>query len=70
MAISLLHLNTVHEGVLVGRDVAPDVYQGMAPRPTPASAGNPSDGTGGPPVVPRGEMWGDLRLCCKAMEVQ
>eukprot|EP00752_Nemacystus_decipiens_P007891 g7051.t1 len=71
VAIALVHLDKVHEGLLVGRNIAPDAVQALSPPSSPVS-GRKQHAPQTPGASSRlggSSLTADLRLCSCAMEV-
>ncbi|CAM9120549.1 unnamed protein product [Ectocarpus sp. 12 AP-2014] len=69
VAVAMVHLHSAHEGLLVGRNIAQDVFQAPASPSTPTSTSEHRQPSGAPHRLGGGSLAGDLRFCSKAMEV-
>ncbi|CBJ29564.1 conserved unknown protein [Ectocarpus siliculosus] len=69
VAIAMVHLHSAHEGLLVGRNIAQDVFQAAASLSTPTSTSKHRQPLGAPHRLGSGSLAGDLMFCSKAMEV-
>ncbi|CAM9319495.1 unnamed protein product [Ectocarpus fasciculatus] len=69
VAIAMVHLDSAHEGLLVGRNIARDVFQVIAPPSAPTSASEHRQPSGSPTRLGGCSLAGDLRFCSIVMEV-